>query len=217
MIKLSFWNRLQMVLFAVFCVLFIIWVEKYAILQSKTQMSEYLTNQNALKDAAVLITIETFVAINFCFTAFKVFLGEKDSKWGQMLFYFPGVLIFPVLYLALTQSIFAFTGVAFRNVTYLMALVVFILVVLGSSGLKNLLPEKEFRLEVHFLVSLFVMAIGLLTTVNGHVTYAYNPVRNNKVEVIAISLFVFALLTGLFLNKLKWFISDRKRIRNIKS
>lgn len=213
LLKLSFWKMWKIILFAAVSTIFVIVAEQFAILQSKTQIADYLSNREYLQDAAVLISLESVLAISFCFTAFKIFLGKQSKKWHALLIYFPGVLIFPVLFFVLTQSVFSFPGTNFKTVTYIVALITFLIISLGSLGFKYFLPEREFRLEVHFLVSLFVMGIGLLTTVNGQVTYAYDTSGQNKTAVfVALCLFVFAFLAGLLLNRLKWHRFNKKRI-----
>lgn len=212
LLKLSFWKMWEVILFAIIAAVFVIVAEQYAILQSKTQIADYLSNREYLQDAAVLISLESVLAISFCFTAFKLFLGKQSKKWHRLLIYFPGVLIFPVLFFVLTQSVFSFPGTDFKTVTYVVALITFLTISLGSLGFKYLLPERDFRLEVHFLVSLFVMGIGLLTTVNGQVTYAYDTSGQNRMAVlIALGLFVFAFIAGLLLNRLKWHRFNKKR------
>ena len=76
---------------------------------------------------------------------------------------------------------------------------------------RYLLPEKELRLEVHFLVSLFVCIIGLLTTLNGNVTYqAVKEPTNWKALAFAFGLFLIFFLLGMGWNKLKWVLLQKR-------
>ena len=74
--------------------------------------------------------------------------------------------------------------------SYVFAIGVVVMIPLLCYFFRYLLPEKELRLEVHFLVSLFVCIIGLLTTVNGNVTY--QAVKEPIVSGVSslISLFI---------------------------
>ena len=125
----------------------------------------------------------------------------------QILSLFPGLLLFPVLFYGLTQAIFNMPGVKFGIIAGLMALSVLTLIPALSFGLKKLVPDEELRFEVHFVVTLFVTILGLITTVNGHVTYAaVKQPTDWKAITTATVAFVFAFLLGYGCNRLKWWI-----------
>ena len=74
--------------------------------------------------------------------------------------------------------------------------------------------EDDLRLEVHFLVSLFICILGLLTTVNGKTTYAATEEALNwKAIILSIGLFVILFLIGFAWNKLKWPLLQRKELK----
>ena len=80
--------------------------------------------------------------------------------------------------------------------------------------MKYLVPEDDLRLEVHFLVSLFICILGLLTTVNGKTTYAATEEALNwKAIILSIGLFVVLFLIGFAWNKLKWPLLQRKELK----
>ncbi|MDR2556386.1 MAG: hypothetical protein LBC49_01585, partial [Bacteroidales bacterium] len=81
----------------------------------------------------------------------------------------PGLLVFPVLFYLLTQAIYFFAGVDFTTISYLLALGAGVLLPLLSLLLKFLFPNKEFRLEVYLLISVFICIIGLIATANGDI------------------------------------------------
>ena len=60
-LKLSFWRIWQAALFGAVCGAFVIATYPYAILQSKTQLADYLQNTTALQNMAVIITLESVV------------------------------------------------------------------------------------------------------------------------------------------------------------
>lgn len=210
-VKLSFWKQWQVAIFGLICAAFIIWSCQYAVLQSKTQLADYLKNTGVMQDSAVLITIESAVCFVFCFAALREMFGKKKKRWIQPLYWYPSLLIFPVLFYLLTQIIFAMPGTDFNTISYLLAGGVFIGLPLLSYLVRYLYPERELRLEVYFLVSLFVCIIGLITTVNGNVTYAAveEPV-NIKALLLSFALFASAFLIGVIWNKVKWALQQRK-------
>lgn len=213
-IKLSFWKPWQALVFGLICAVFIIWSCEYAILQSKTQLTDYLKNIRVMQDSAVLVTVESAICFAFCFAALRNMFGKKIKRWIQPLYWYPSLLVFPVLFYILTQIIFAMPGINFTTISYLLAAGVLIALPALSYLVRYLYPEKELRLEVYFLVSLFVCIMGLITTVDGNVTYAaVEEPLNVKALLLSISLFVVTFLMGYVWNKVKWIIRQRKELK----
>ncbi len=212
-LKLSFWKWWQSLVFIILFSLFILWAKQFAILQSKTQLRDFMMNVDALKNLAVIITIESSIHLFYSFIVLSNKFGTKGKKWLMAFHWYPGLLIFPVIFYFLTQAIFTFSGVSFNTITYLIALLVLLAIPLLRKGIKILIPETEFRLEIHFLVSLFVAFIGLLSTVNGNVTYAATEQKYNvKTLILAFSIFAFAFFIGYAWNKYKWqFLKKREK------
>ena len=148
--KLSFWKLWQTVIYSLIAGLFVAGTWQYAILQSKTQIADYLQNTEALQNMAIIITLESALCFGYCV----------------------------------------------------------------SRLMKYLVPEDDLRLEVHFLVSLFICILGLLTTVNGKTTYAATEEALNwKAIILSIGLFVILFLIGFAWNKLKWPLLQRKELK----
>ena len=83
-----------------------------------------------------------------------------------------------------------------------------------SRFFRCLLPQGEMRLEIHFLVSLFVCIIGLLTTVNGNVTYqAVREPLNWTAMGFAFGLFLLLFLAGMCWNRFKWRFFQKQNAR----
>ena len=217
-IKLSFWKPWQAAIFGLICGVFVIWACQYAILQSKTQLSDYLKNSRIMQDSAVLITIESAICFAFCFAALREMFGKKAKRWIQPLYWYPSLLIFPVLFYLLTQIIFAMPGTDFTTISYLLAGGVFIGLPAFSYLIRYLYPEKELRLEVYFLVSLFVCIIGLITTVNGNVTYAaVEEPLNIRALLLSLGLFGITFIIGFGWNKVKWIIRQKKEQKQLRN
>lgn len=214
LLKLSFWKWWQAVLFGLVCAVFILWAKQYAILQSKTQLQDYLSNRGALQDMAVLVTVESGIYLGFCFAALMNRFGKKINRWLLPLYWYPSLLLFPVLFFVLTQMIFSLSGVDFDIIAYALASVTLVLLPLAAYGMKRLVPETDLRLEVLFLVSLFVCVLGLLTTVNANVTYAATEQPLNfKALALSFGLFLVLFTTGYVWSKVKWKIKQRKNLK----
>jgi hypothetical protein len=202
-LKLSFWKGWQTVVFGFLCAIFIVSVCPFAILQSKTQLADFLSNTRVMQNMAVWITIESVICFAFCFTSLR--------KTPVFLNWYPGLLLFPVLFYVLTQIIFSRAGTSFTLIAYLFAAGVWVGLPLLAWCIRRLYPEKEFRLELHFLVSLFVCIIGLITTVDGTVTYsAVNETFNAKALAASATLFFVFFLIGFGWNRIKWRIKKNK-------
>ncbi|MDR0506716.1 MAG: hypothetical protein LBH32_07880 [Dysgonamonadaceae bacterium] len=205
LLKLSFLKFWQAAIFGLLYAVFIVVTCQWAILQSKTQLSDFLNNTKIMQDAAVLITFESAFCFAFCFSGLSEIYGLKKWRWQKLLLrWYPGMLSFPVLFYLQTQLIFAMPGISFTVLSYTFAISLLVILPLLSYMLKYICPEKEFRLEVYFLVNLFICITGLITTVNGNVTYsAVKETINIKAVLLSAGLFLIFFITGILLNKMK--------------
>ena len=148
----------------------------YAIEQSKTQIADWLGNTALMLDTSVLLTIEVSLQMAYAMLAVHV-ASAYPVKPRTMLTYrflrwFPGLLIFPVLFSGLVYLIFAFPGTPFTTVAWGYAACVLIAIPVGRRVLLYLLPEKELRLELFFLTNALVAILGIVATVNGRTSVA---------------------------------------------
>lgn len=203
LLKLSFLTWWQSALFSVLSAAFIIAVSPFASGQSKTQLAAWLQNPQIMQNVAVLITLESVVVFAFAFMQLRHVLGTRVKSYLMLpLKLYPGFLIFPVLFYLLAQLFFALPGTNFTTTTYVLAGGVFVFIPLLSWGLTKLVPEEELRLEVLFIVNLFVCIIGLITTVNGETAYAaVEQPLNVKALSIAIGIFSVLFAGGYFFRK----------------
>ena len=143
----------------------------YAIEQSKTQIADWLANPALMLDTSVILSIEVCIQMAFCMLAVHMITGgtaKKSTLWTyRILRWFPGILIFPVLFSTLVALIFSFPGKEFSTVAWMMAAAVVVIIPLGTIGLRWLLPEKELRLELLFITNAMTAILGIVATVNG--------------------------------------------------
>ncbi len=215
--KLSFWKWWQVGIFSLVAAAFAAGMYPYAILQSKTQIADYLQNTGALQDMAILVTLESALCFGFCITYLRGLYGKKEPWWAKLLWWYPGVLIFPVLFYCLAELIFLFVGVPFTVTSYALAAAVLVLLPVLSWLMKYLVPEPDLRLEIHFLISLFICILGLLSTVNGRTVYAAvsQPV-NWKAVWLSIAVFVILFAAGFAWNRMKFPLLQRMRKKKMK-
>ncbi len=153
------------------CALFTGLMWTYAVEQSKTQIADWLANPALMLDVSVVLSVEVVIQMAFCLLAAHVQTAgmlKKRTLWAyRALRWFPGILIFPVLFCGLVLLIFSFPGVSFPLVAWSMAAAVSVVIPVGTWGLRRLLPEKEIRLELLFLTNALIALLGIVATVNG--------------------------------------------------
>ena len=174
-LKLTFMKVWQMVAVAAVCALFVGLSWPMAIEQSRNKIAEWLQDQPLMLDVSVVLTIEVLWQMAFCLLAAGLLYVRRVRRrtlWAyRVLRFFPGVLVFAVLFYGLIQAIYAFPGVDFARVAWTMAAIVFVALPLGAWGLRFLVPEKDLRLEILFLLSSLVMTLGVVATVNGTTSF----------------------------------------------
>lgn len=114
-LKVSFWKWWQAALFGVVCGVFVAATYPYAILQSKTQIADYLGHTVALQDMAVVITIESVICFAYCVAVLRGWFGQREKWWVKPLKWYPSLLVFPVLFYLQTELIFSFPGCRSRR------------------------------------------------------------------------------------------------------
>lgn len=176
LLKQTFWKFVAVGMVTLVCALFSGLIWPYAIEQSKTQIADWLSNTSLMLDTSVILTIEVSLQMAYAMLAVHV-ANDYPVKRRTLLTYrflrwFPGLLIFPVLFSGLVYVIFAFPGYSFTTVAWCYALLVLIGIPAGRWLVLYLLPEKELRLELFFLTNALVAILGIVATVNGRTSVA---------------------------------------------
>ena len=171
LLKQTFWKVIAVCVIAAICAAFAGLMWPYAIEQSKTQIANWLSNQPLMLDTAVLLSVEVCVQMAYAMLAVHV-ANDYPVKPRMIVMYrflrwFPGLLIFPVLFSGLIYLIFAFPGISFQTIAWSYAGFILIAIPSGRYLLLYLLPEKELRLELFFLTNALVAILGIVATVNG--------------------------------------------------
>ena len=171
LLKQTFWKPVATLVATGIAAVFVLLVWPYAIEQSKTQIADWLSDNQLMLDTSVILTLELSLQMAFCLLSVHVVNFspvKRRMMWAyRVLYRFPGVLILPVLFFGLTQTIFTFPGVSFELIAWLFALFIAVVVPLGRWFIKWLLPEAELRLELFFLTNALAAILGIIATVNG--------------------------------------------------
>ena len=208
-------RKLYSVVFsAAVCALFVGLMWPYAIEQSKSQISDWLADSTLMLDIAVILTLEVAIQMSFCILSAHMQTSGKVKQitiWVyRILRWFPGVLIFPVLFSLLVSAIFALPGVSFSLVAWVLAAIVFFVIPLGSWIIRWLLPEKEIRLELLFLANTLIAIWGVIATVNGQTAVA----GISEVDWSALGGIVVLLILGLAAGAIVYRIKLIRIIKN---
>ena len=176
LLKQTWRKPLFVALSTVVCALFVGLAWPWAIEQSKNQIADWLADSALMLDMAVLLTLEVALQMTFCVVAAHIHTAGRVKPsvvWiYRLLRWFPGLLVFPVLFSLLVAAIFALPGTSFPLTAWSLAAVVAGVIPLGRRALKHLLPEKEIRLELLFLTNALIAVLGIIATVNGRTAVA---------------------------------------------
>ena len=169
---------------------------RFAIEQSKTQITDWLSEQPLMLDLAVILSVDVILQIAFCMITVRILSTEPLKKWQvftyKMLRWFPGILIYPVLFSLLVMLVFALPGVSFRLISWSFAGVLLFAIPLFTFVLKSLIPEKDLRIELLFLTNMLLAMLGIISTVNG------NTAVEGQSSVQLASLLGLILLLAIF-------------------
>ena len=148
----------------------------YAIEGSRALIADWLADPELMLDTAVLLAVDVLLQMAFCILCLPGRparpLHPLASVGRLLLTFIPGVLIFAVLFSALTAAIFSFPGVDFATIGWSVGAGVAVLLPLLSAGLRWLLPSLSQRVESMFLVAAITACLGVVATVNGRTAVA---------------------------------------------
>ncbi len=175
-LKQTFHGVKEIMVIAVLTAFFVGLSWPFAIEQSKTQIAAWIADQKLMLDMAVLLSVDVALTMLFCVNHVDLKTSEHVSRRKWMFYivlkYFPGLLVFPVLFSLLVMLIFMLLGMSFQVVAWSLAVALLVLVPVLAYALRWLLPERPIRLELLFLVEVLLGLMGIVGTVNGNTAVA---------------------------------------------
>ena len=117
--------------------------------------------------------------------------------------YFPGLLVFPVLFSLLVMMIFMLPGMSFQVVAWTLAVALLVLVPALTYGIRWLLPERPIRLELLFLVEVLLGLMGIVGTVNGNTAVAGIDSVDLKSLLGVVGIVIVGMALGLCYYRVK--------------
>ena len=123
-----------------------------AIEQSKTQIIDWLHDTALMRNIAAILSIDVVVQLTFCIFTVRSAGSRGNTLRSRIiakgLLFYPGFIIFPVVFALLVQLIFLTPGVSFTLVSTSLGVAILFAVPLGIMVLRAILPESDLRLEI---------------------------------------------------------------------
>ncbi len=179
----------------------------FAVTQSKTQIDAWILDPELMLNVAVLLTVDVFLQLSFCIMSAESMFGERMSRCGRIIreitLWIPGLLIFPTLLALLVKVIFSFPGMDFTTIAWSLGAVVFIAGMVLPFLIKTVIPEKDLRLELIFMINTMIALLGVVATVNGRTAVAGVNDVDWKTLVGVLSLLIVCAAAGYIMFKRK--------------
>ena len=211
--KTSLWTLGPRLAFALLLGAFAYWSIDYAVMQSKTQIDNWLHREDVLQDMAIIVTLESAIGVMYCFSCFTDDVKRPRRRFIRLLLHaYPSLLVFPVVFYGLTKLLFLQAGMDFSTTSLIYAIAVMALSLLCAALARWLLPPKDLRIEAHLWLTVMVCVLSLLLTQNGEIIYHSN-VRAVDWTSVALTMAAAAIVMGVgFIgSKLKWKSKNNKK------
>ena len=196
-LKQTYMALYMSVVYSAISALFIFLIWPFAIEQSTSRISDWISDSALMLNVAVILIINVTIQISFCVLAVQISTSIKVKKKLSLIYnilrWMPDLLIFPVLFWLLVYVIFAFPGRPFRQTAALLAATVFVAAPALVFVIKRVLPENSTRIELLFLVNVLIAIFGIVASVNGKTSVACT----NQVNWIALAGITTLAILGI--------------------
>ena len=185
----------------------------YAVMQSKTQIDNWLHRADALQDMAIIVTLESTIGVMYCFSSLNDDGKKPRRRFIRLLLHtYPSLLIFPVVFYGLTKLLFLQVGMDFSTTSLIYAIAVMVASLLCAALAKYLLPPKDLRIEAHLWLTVMVCVLSLLLTQNGEIIYRSNVKAVDWTSVVlTLAAAAIVIVVGFIGSKLKWKSKNNKK------
>ena len=167
LLKVGFYPRWGMWTVAAGCAFFAWLVTPWMTEQSKTVVAAFFASRPQMLNSSVCVTLEAAIMITFCFDCFAE-MRTRNTAFKQAVTLFlklyPGILIGGVICYVLALLLFTFPGIDFGSLSWIAAGVTFFAVCAGSLLLRHAIGDKPLRLEVLFIVNIFIVILSIIAT-----------------------------------------------------
>ncbi len=194
----------------VFCIVAavgIYFMYPFAIEQSYSKFQQLMQNQHKLSNIMVVQIIECLLGLLFSIFLIRMFYGEKVNKVFKYFKFFPGIIIFPALFYAESAIFLNVTGVDFKILAIIVAVVLPATIFLINKSLKYLVPEYDLRLELKFMLHILQLIVAVIISIRIFRLPTTNLVSEFYIKQL-LAFFGVVLLFGI----LGFFRYNRKKM-----
>ena len=206
----TFWPRLA---FALLLGAFTYWSIDYAMVQSKTQINNWLHREDVLQGMAIIVTLESAIGVMYCFSSLNDEGKKPRGRFIRLLLHaYPSLLVFPVVFYGLTKLLFLQVGMDFSTTSLFYAIAVIAVSLLCAALARWLLPPKDLRIEAHLWLTVMVCVLSLLLTQNGEIIYRSNVKTIDWTSVVlTLTAAAIVMTVGFIGSKMKWKSKNNKK------
>ncbi len=204
--KMSLWPLWPRLAFTLLLGAFAYWSIDYAVIQSKTQIDDWLHSETVLQGIVILVTIESAINVLFCFSRFNDEENKRGRKYLRLLLHaYPSLLVFPVVFYGITKFLFLQEGMDFSTIGLVYAIAVIVIIALCAELAKRLLPANDQRVEAHLWLTVMVCLLSLLLTQKGEIVYRTNVKAVDWTSMaLTLAAAVLIIAIGCMGNRIKW-------------
>lgn len=167
LLKVSFYPLWGKVAVAVAGALFMGLVTPWITELPPTWMTRFITYRPQLLDLSVCITLEAAIMIGFCFSRVAASFRTESlfARSGRfLLLCYPGLLVGGSGCFLLSKILYSVPGINFQTLPWMASGAALLVVGCGAEGGKRLMPGQSLRLELLFVVNLFVLILTIILT-----------------------------------------------------
>lgn len=206
-LKQTFCKAWTTCLMAAVCALFIVLTYESATEQSKSQIADWIADRTLMLNTSIVLSAEVMLQMAYCIMAVHLQNSGKVSRRTlfiyRLLRFYPGILIFPVLFHIETVAMFTLTGTEFSTIAYTLAAITLVSVPASMWFVRWLIPERPLRLELLFLSNAMIAILGVVATTNGTTAVAGISEVNLPALLFMVGLVLSFAAIGLIIYKIK--------------
>ncbi len=162
----SLWpGRWGSIVFGGVCGIFIGSTHVYVLGLGKAYVDRWISGYSSLLDLSLWVMMDLLLTAALCWGVMQRWFGVVLRKREKWMLYCPSVVLFPALMYLHICLFYLFPGMDFEWGTTVYAVSVFFCVVGGCWGIKNIVPEINFRLEITALLALLLFGVTVGCTI----------------------------------------------------
>lgn len=133
---------------------------------NKLELQRVLSGRSALTNISLAVTVDMLLSGYFCVARLQDHSAGASFRWYTQLFrHLPSLLVFPALYYIQITLFFTWPAFDFLHATLALAAGIVSAFGLASWGMRRLVAEKEWLVELVAILAFFVCILVICCTV----------------------------------------------------